>query len=316
MPGAELNVDLWISEYVTPYDVTLHGVTRIHAAARSEFQDMQIVESGVYGKALVLDGKWQSCTGDEFLYHEPLVHVPCAVHGAPKRVLVLGGGEGATVREAIKWNSVERVTMVDIDGVVVEACKQHLPEMHKGAFDDPRTELVIGDALKYLDDSGADWDVIISDLSDPIEDGPSFPLFTKEYFERVRGALAPTGVFVVQSGPVSPPSLGTHAKLRNTVKAVFAHSASYSSDVPSYPGPWSFILGSANPIDTRPSPEAIDELLSEGTTGDMRMFDGQTMLGLYQLPKHIRDRIASETEVFTMERPPTFFGAGVAAGSA
>lgn len=314
MPGASLNVDLWISEYVTPYDVTLHGVTRILEAQRSEFQDMQIVETGVYGKALVLDGKWQSCTGDEFLYHEPLVHVPCAVHGAPKRVLVLGGGEGATVREALKWNSVERVTMVDIDGVVVDACKQHLPEMHQGAFDDPRTELVIGDALKYLDDSGADWDVIISDLSDPIEDGPSFPLFTKEYFERVKRALAPNGVFVVQAGPVSPPSLGTHAKLRKTVDAVFAHSASYSSDVPSYPGPWSFILGRQNPIDTRPDPEAIDELLRAGTTGQMRMFDGVAMLGLLQLPKHVRDQIASETEVFTMERPPTFFGAGVAAG--
>jgi spermidine synthase len=315
MPGADLNADIWISEYVTPWDVTLHGVTRILAAQRTEFQDMQIVETGVYGKALVLDGKWQSCTGDEFLYHEPLVQVPCVVHGAPKRVLVLGGGEGATVREALKWNTVERVTMVDIDGVVVEACKTHLEEMHQGAFDDPRTELVIGDALKYLDDSG-DWDIIISDLSDPIEDGPSFPLFTREYFERVRRALAPDGVFVVQSGPVSPPSVGTHAKLRRTVEAVFEHAASYSSDIPSYPGPWSFILGASRPIGTRPDPEAIDATLRERTTGTMRMFDGEAMLGLMQLPKHVRERISEETEVFTMERPPKFFGAGVASSNA
>ena len=315
MPGADLNADIWISEYVTPWDVTLHGVTRILAAARTQFQDMQIVETGVYGKALVLDGKWQSCTGDEFLYHEPLVQVPCVVHAAPKRILVLGGGEGATVREALKWNTVERVTMVDIDGEVVEACKTHLEEMHQGAFDDPRTELVIGDALKYLDDSG-DWDVIISDLSDPIEDGPSFPLFTREYFERVRRALAPDGVFVVQAGPVSPPSVGTHAKLRRTVEAVFDHGASYSSDIPSYPGPWSFILGASSPIETRPDPDAIDATLRDRTTGSMRMFDGEAMLGLMQLPKHVRARISEETEVFTMERPPKFFGAGVAQSNA
>lgn len=314
MPGANLNADVWVSEYITPYDVYLHGVTRILAAARTEFQDMQVVESGVYGKALVLDGKWQSCTGDEFLYHEPLVHVPCVYHGAPKRVLVLGGGEGATVREALKWNTVERVTMVDIDGVVVEACKEHLAEMHQGAFDDPRTELIIGDALKHLDDSG-DWDVIISDLSDPIEDGPSFPLFTREYFERVKNALAPGGVFVVQSGPVSPADMHLHARLRSTVESVFSHAASYSTDVPTYPGPWSWIVGADHELDTRPEPSKIDEILSRHVTGELRMFDGVSMLGMLCIPKHLRELIESETEVYTMAAPPKFFGAGVASGS-
>ena len=133
MPGAEVRADVWISEYITPWDIYQHGVNRILASKRTNFQEMQIVETGAYGKALVLDGKWQSCTGDEFLYHEPLVHPAMIAHGNPKRVLILGGGEGATAREVLRWKCVERAVMVDIDGEVVAACREHLPEMHQGA---------------------------------------------------------------------------------------------------------------------------------------------------------------------------------------
>lgn len=307
MAGAELKADVWIHEYISPWDIYAHGVTRILAAARTDYQDMQIVESGLLGKGLVLDGKWQSCTGDEFLYHEPLVHAPCVLHGAPVNVLVLGGGEGATVREALRWRSVRRVVMVDIDGEVVEACKRHLPEMHQGAFDDPRTELVIGDALGYLDDSESEWDVIISDLSDPIEEGPSFALFTKEYFEKVRRALKSEGVFVVQSGPVSPSEIEAHARLASTVRSVFGVSRSYSSYTPSYGAPWSFIIGASNPVEL-PGAAEIDRLLSEQRVTGLRMFDGEAMQGCFSLPKHLREAIERETTVYTMANPPRFFG--------
>lgn len=193
MPGSRVNPPLWITEHISPYDIYQHGVVEVLVTKRTAFQEMCIVETGTYGKALVLDGKWQSCTVDEFLYHEPLVHPACVNHGDPRTVLILGGGEGATVREVLKWNSVQKVVTVDIDGEVVEACKRHLPEMHQGAWDDPRTELIIGDALDYLDRTEPQWDVIISDLSDPIEEGPSFKLFTKEHFEKCRRALGPGG---------------------------------------------------------------------------------------------------------------------------
>lgn len=204
MPGAQLHADLWITEYMTPHDVYHHAVVKMLAYKKTPYQEMYIIDCGTYGKALVLDGKWQSCTGDEFLYHEPLVHPACINHGRPKKVLILGGGEGAAAREALKWNTVEKVVMVDIDAEVVEACKQHLPQMHQGAFDDPRSQLVIGDALDYLDQYQNEWDIIISDLSDPIEEGPSFKLFTKEYFEKCRRALKDDGYFVVQAGPLAP----------------------------------------------------------------------------------------------------------------
>jgi spermidine synthase len=272
---------------------------------------MHIVSSGAYGKALVLDGKWQSCTGDEFLYHEPLVHPAMVLHAAPRNVLILGGGEGATAREVLRWKSVKRCVMIDIDGEVVEACKQHLPEMHQGAFDDPRLEVVVADALDYLDKSGADWDVVISDLSDPIEEGPSFQLFTKEYFERVKKVLSPCGVISVQAGPVAPANMMLHVRLVNTLKNVFQHVQSLTSSTVTYASPWGFALGRNDPIQAQPDIKHTDDILAQNSVSDLKMFDGTTMLGLFQVPRHIRTAIEKETTVYTLASPPRFFGKGV-----
>lgn len=316
MPGAKLNADLWIHEYISPTDIYSHGITRVLAHRQTQFQEMYIVESGGFGKGLVLDGKWQSCTGDEFIYHEPLVQPACVLHGGPKNVLVLGGGEGATVREVLKWSSVERCVMVDIDGEVVEACTQHLPEMHQGAFDDPRTELVIGDALHYLDESEGEWDLVISDLADPIEHGPSFPLFTKEYFVKCRRALANGGMFVLQAGPVSPPEMMLHVRLINTLRAVFPRVTSLVSGTASYGSPWGFGLATERELETWcPPAEEVDRLLAERTTGEFRMFDGVAMQGVMNVRKDLREAIQRETTVYTTEAPPRFFGAGVAGGN-
>ena len=124
----------WISDYLTPDDILNHAVHKVILHKHTQFQEMWIVDCGTYGKGLILDGIWQSSTGDDFLYHESLVQPACVNHGDPKRGLVLGGGEGATIRELLKWKNMERVVMVDLDREVVEACKEHFPEMHQGAF--------------------------------------------------------------------------------------------------------------------------------------------------------------------------------------
>lgn len=312
MPGSELRADFWMNEYITPWDYYAHGITKIIAYRRTEFQEMHIVETGAYGRALVLDGKWQSCTGDEFLYHEPLVHIPMLVYGSPRRVLILGGGEGATAREVLRWKTVEQVTMIDIDREVVDACREHLADMHQNAFDDSRLEVVFQDALEYLDRADRTWDVIVSDLSDPIEEGPSFKLFTREYFEQAKRVLMPGGVFVLQAGPVSPVELSMHARLACTMKAVFDHVESYTTYVPTFASPWGFTLGTSKPIDTQPDPARIDRELLEKTTGGFRMLDGRTVLGLFQLPMHLRRAIAEETHIYTLGQPPKFFGRGTA----
>lgn len=312
MPVDLSKANLWISEQKSPWDIYAHGITKIWVHKKTAYQEMYIVSSGIYGKSLVLDGKWQSSVGDEFLYHEPLVHPAMLLQGSPRRVLVLGGGEGATIRETLRWHSVETVVMVDIDGEVVEACREYLPEIHQNAFDDPRTELVIGDALQYIDKQPADqWDVIISDLSDPVEEGPSFQLFTHEYFSEIHRILAPDGVFVVQAGSVAPLNIELYARLACTLKRTFPYTFPYSSAIPSYGEPWGFIVGSANPIDRRPDPGTIDRILAEKTTGGFRLIDGETFLGMAQIPLYIRRAIAAETRIYTMAEPPKSPGKGI-----
>ena len=118
---------LWITDEGNPEDSFRYAVSSILVRTTTRFQDLAIVDTPAYGKALVLDGNWQSCVADEFLYHEPLVQPAMLLHGAPKRVAILGGGEGATLREVLRWDCVERVVMIDLDEEVVTACKEHLP---------------------------------------------------------------------------------------------------------------------------------------------------------------------------------------------
>ena len=311
MAGSELKADLWVNEYITPWDIYAHGVTKILAHQKTAYQEMYILETGAFGKGLVLDGKWQSCTGDEFIYHETLVHPAAIAHSHPQRVLVLGGGEGATIREILRWKSIEKVMAIDIDEEVVNACKQHLPEMHQNAFDDPRVQLVIEDAFKVLETTNETWDIIISDLSDPIEEGTSFALFTQEYFTKLKRVLNPGGYVVVQAGPVSPTEIAYHARLVNTLKTLFTNVTSLAAHTPSYGRPWGFALCSEAAIDTKPNPEEVDKLLAEKTNGGFRFLDGTTLLGVMQTPLFVRQAIASETTVYTLKEPPKFFGMGI-----
>ncbi len=296
---------LWLTEYNTPYDACCHGIVEVLYQKKTAFQELMIVKSGAYGKALVLDGHWQSSEADEFLYHEPLVHPACLFHGSPEKVLILGGGEGAALREVLKWRSVREAVMVDLDDEVVVACRKLLPEMHQGAFDDPRAKVVIADAFDFIDERPHYWDVIISDLTDPVEDGPSAMLFTKEYFQKCRNALTPEGCFVLQAGLAGPVEMGIHTRLAKTVANVFPFMHHYISQVPSWASPMGFVLGTDKSIDmNRFDPAYTDQLISHKTTGEFTMFDGQALAGLMNPPKYLRDAIAADKELFTLANPP------------
>src|SRR3972149_640904 len=163
----------WFIESLTPEEGHLHGIRRVLFSTHPPYQSLDILELGSYGKALVLDGKIQSSLLDEFIYHESLVHPAMLAHPAAKRVFIVGGGEGATLREVLRHPTVERVLMVDIDEEVVNRCKEFLPEWHKGSFDDPRAEVRFLDARRYLEETQERFDVIIIDISEPVEEGPA-----------------------------------------------------------------------------------------------------------------------------------------------
>ncbi len=309
MPGAHIKADYWLMEFITPYDYYSHGITKVIAHKRTKFQEMFILETGAYGRALVLDGKWQSSEVDEFLYHEPLVQPAMIMKRDPQKVLILGGGEGATAREVLRWKTVNKVVMVDIDEEVVTACKEHLEVMHQGSFYDPRLELKIEDAMQFLENSDNKWDVIISDLSDPIEKGPSFKLFTLETFSLMKKSLERDGILVVQAGPTSPVEMYVHVRLANTLKQLFTNVVSYSSFVPTYGTPWGFLVcGDHLAI---PSAKEIDKILEENITGELKLIDGLTLQGMLSTAKHIRKAIEEESVVYTLDSPPDFYGKGI-----
>ena len=151
-----------------------------------------------------MDGRTQSSEADEFVYHEALVQPALTSLAQPKSVFIAGGGEGATLREALSHKTVERVVMVDLDREVVDLCREHLPNHHQGAFQDPRLTLIHEDAGRYLEEDTARYDLIIIDIPDPLEGGPAYLLYTDEFYGVARQRLNEGGLLVVQSGPCGP----------------------------------------------------------------------------------------------------------------
>ena len=281
----------WIGESFTPDDIWQHRVQKVLTHCQTPFQEMFIVESGVYGKALVLDDRWQTCTGDEFLYHEPLVHTPIVMHGHPRRVLIAGGADGGAAREALKWNNVEEILLVDIDAAAVEACRQWLPEIHQGSLNDPRVKIEIADAFDLIEGTRG-WDVIIADLTDPVESGPACKLFTREFFSYCQRALAPGGMFINQAGSMSPPLIEPLIRTAKTISSVFTDIVVITANVPTYGSPWGMVLASDHQLNLRPDADQVDQMIQRSTSAPFRMFDGRTLLGLLQTPKYVRDQLA------------------------
>ncbi|MBO6783936.1 MAG: polyamine aminopropyltransferase [Alphaproteobacteria bacterium] len=198
----------------------------------TEHQDLVIYQTSEWGRIMALDGIIQVCERDEFIYHEMLTHVPLFAHGAAREVCVVGGGDGGMLREALK-HPVDRVTMVEIDGSVVELCKEYLPSISDGAFDDPRADLVIADGAAFMAETDRSFDVIIIDSTDPI--GPGEVLFSSAFYADCKARLNPGGVMTTQSGVV----MIQGDELTTTVQRLGAHFAdafAYIAPVPTYAG--------------------------------------------------------------------------------
>lgn len=161
----------------------------------SDFQKVIIAKNKWWGNILWLDNVLNVTERDEFVYHEMIVHVPMLVHPNPRRVLIVGGGDGGAAREVLKHPNLEKFVMIDIDEVVVNECRKHMPGLNNGAFDDPRLELIIGDGIDYVKKTADNsFDVIIVDSTDPIPDSCGEVLFTSEFYNNVNRILDKDGV--------------------------------------------------------------------------------------------------------------------------
>jgi spermidine synthase len=247
---------LWFAESASEHHQLHWRVRRVLHHVRSPYQDVLVLDTEQFGPALVLDGILQTTAGDEFIYHEMLALVPLATHPNPRRVLVIGGGDGGTAREVLAFPGVERVVMVEIDAEVVEAARRYLPA-HTTALDDPRLELVYADGAAYLErpEVAGAFDVILVDATDPEGDGPGRVLYTTAFHQSLRRALSPGGLYVQHTGsPFYNPDV--LAGVSRDVAEVFPVCRVYATTVPTYPGCYfTFTVGSTGPDPVHPARE-------------------------------------------------------------
>jgi len=298
----EADPDKWFHDRISKDLIQLHSIREVLYKGQTKFQSIEIIRTGSYGKCLVLDNKIQSSELDEFIYHEALVHPALISHPNPENVFIAGGGEGATLREVYRHNTVEKVTMVDIDEEVISICKEYLPEYHQDSFKDERTELYHTDARQYLADSKEAFDIIIIDLTEPIEEGPAYLLYTEEFYRIAQEKLAENGIMSVQAGCATFNELLNFSAVFNTLKTAFTEVHPYQVDIPSFGGSWGFCFASNN-VKPVMSTEEIDSRLQERGVTELRLYDGITHQNLFALPKHLRKVLESQTKLITDDQP-------------
>jgi len=300
---------LWYTETGTPHELHNFAVKSFLYTGRTAFQEVAILDTHEYGKMLVIDGKTQSAEDDEYVYHEALVHPAMITHPCPRSVLVIGGGEGATLREVLLYRSVERVVMVDIDRELVELCQKHLPEWHKGAFQDPRVELVFADGKEYVEQTDAAFDIVVVDVCDALEQGPALSLYTEEFYRRVRERLTPGGLLVIQAMELSGLDYKDHLAVRDTLLQVFPVVRSYTTFIPSFWAEWGFLVASAGPDPAVLSRDLLLERLSargpaEGPAlaAQLDFYDADAHARMFTLSKDVKAIL--NHEVPPAEAPP------------
>jgi len=277
----------------------------------SNYQDIALLDTEPFGKALVIDGKLQSAEVDEFIYHELLVHPALVCHPNLKSVFIMGGGEGSTAREILRHKNVKKVVMCDIDKEVVDFCRKYLV-VNKEAFCSSRLELVINDARAELENRDERFDVIVGDLADPVEGGPCYQLYTKSFYELVlKPKLSHRGVFVTQAGPAG---VLTHTEvfssIYNTLRQVFKYVVPYTAHIPSFADTWGWVMASDHPLTI--DAEEIDGRIEQRIKGELRFLDGETFMAASTLNKSVRTSLSKETHVYTEETARFVYGHGKA----
>lgn len=279
-------MELWFTEKHTEHVKFSIQVDRQLYSSQSEFQRIDIFSSKEFGRFLTLDGYMMLTEKDEFIYHEMMVHVPMAVHPKVRSVLVIGGGDGGTARELIRYLAIEQIDVVEIDEEVVSACRQHLPQTACG-FDDKRVRLYYEDGLKYVRRCEDAYDLILVDSTDPF--GPGEGLFTKEFYGNCCKALKADGIMVNQhESPFYPNDAVAMQRAHKRIVDSFPISKVYQAHIPTYPsGHWLFGFASK-----RYHPLADQDAARWKALGiQTRYYNEQLHKGAFALPNYVEEML-------------------------
>ncbi|MDA1129346.1 MAG: polyamine aminopropyltransferase [Chloroflexi bacterium] len=290
----------WFIESVHPELSVMLKVRQVYYSGQTAYQKVEVIDSELFGRSLILDGKTQSTERDEHIYHETLVHPAMLCHPQPKQVFIGGGGEGGTLREVLAYKSVERATMIDLDPEVVELCRKYLPNHHQGSFDDPRTNLIHEDARGYLENTSDYYDVIILDLVDPLEGGTAALLYTQEFYSIAKARLNPGGVLVTQSGPTGLLNYTEcFTTIFNTLGTIFGHVKAAQVHIPAFQTLWGFTIASDTPLTytTDTSESEIDTEVARRLSKPLKYYDGGSHRNMFALTRFQREGLERETRV-------------------
>jgi len=282
-------MDRWLNETLYPDWGQRFRVVRELARVRSDHQDIQVIETASHGRVLVLDGAVQITEADEFVYQEMLAHVPLLAHGAARRVLIIGAGDGGVLRRVLQHGTVEQAVMVEIDGEVIRLSREHLPGIGGGAWTDPRARVIVGDGIAHVAEAApGSCDVIIVDSTDPVGVGEA--LFTDAFYADCARVLSSAGLVVNQCGvPFMQPEELRDTSLRRA--RAFPHVSAYVAAVPTYVGGLMTlgIAAKAPGLDRVPTEVIRSRAAAAGILGQTRYWTPDIHAGAFNLPPYIAE---------------------------
>ncbi len=256
---------------------------------RSPVQAIEVHDSASFGRLYRLDGHFMASEKDEFFCHENLVHMAALTHPSPRHALIVGGGDGGSAKELLKHPSLQVVTLCEIDVAVVDVARKHLAAIHRGAFDDPRLRLEIGDGFAFVRASTATYDLIVLDLTDP--GGASLPLYTADFYRACAARLNPQGAMALHvASPFGDP--GRVREILSRLRAAFPVVAPYLVPIPLYGGLW-MMACVAPSLDPRAlSAREVDRRIAQRGIADLRYYNGETHRAALALPNFVRALVA------------------------
>jgi len=259
---------------------------------QTQFQHLELLESDDLGRTLRLDGCLMTAEREEFFYHEALIHPAALSHPQPKTALIIGGGDGGALEELLKHNSLESVTLVDLDGEVIEVAKTYLQSINKGAFDHPKATIKVGDGAAFVRETDKRFDLVFLDLTDP--ETPAGPLYTEQFFAECKNILAPGGAVVLHLG--SPFHEGEQVRaLSHHLAKVFKHVSAYGLYIPLYGAYWALAVVSDEVQPKQVDARQIAARLQERGVADLQYYNNEVHGALFALPNYYQALLPTAT---------------------
>ena len=267
---------------------------------KSKFQKIEVFEHDFYGRILRLDNFFQTSEFDEFLYHESITHFALFAHKNPKKILIIGGGDGGVLKEVIKHKKINEISLVDIDKEVIDISKRFLKKIHNNSFNDKRVEIIIKNGFEYIKEIDNKFDVIILDLTDP--EGKSYNLYTKEFYSLIANKLNKGGIFSLH--PESPiDHQKVFSRMIATLKSVFNHYSIYPTFIPLYGTLLSFVICSNDLEFSKIKESVMRKRFNNSNIKNLKLFCPEIFISSLNVPKYILEAKKVDKRISTLKNP-------------